>query len=259
MQSFFVLALGRSGTKFLASLLTQVEGATVHHEPWPYDHHLMRLRHAGGFDKVVDGLLRQRFDAMLAGERPAIYGEVNSYLRYEADWLQRQLDAQVIHLVRDGRAFVRSAYIREVFTDFEEDGPILPRDNDPFASAWAERSRFERLCWYWDHTNRMLADRVARRVKMEDLLQDYEVLRQQVLEPVGLQLDRTVWEQEVGRPKNTSSQFRWKQVAKRALGRRVPPPIDPLPHWTEWTVEQQTQFVRICGETMQRLGYETGF
>jgi hypothetical protein len=257
MKVFFVLALGRSGTKFLSSLLSADARGVVHHEPHPYDHKLLVLRHAGSFDTAVDQLLERRFAELLPEDgRQAFYGEVNSYLRYEVDWLRRRFDPLLVHLVRDGRAFVRSAWIRDIYTPWQSDGPVLPRDDDPYASRWGELSRFERICWCWHHTNAWLADRLERRVRFEDLLTSYELLRETILEPAGMEISADRWRQEIGRPKNTSRDFRLRRLARRwVVGDRHGPPPDPLPHWSEWSRDLDESFWRICGETMQRMGY----
>lgn len=250
-----MLALGRSGTHFLSSLLTGVDGATVHHEPHPYDPKLIWLRHGGRSNTVVDALLERRFAEMFGDDPPELYGEVNSYLRYEVDWLRRRFDPTLIHLVRDGRDFVRSAWIRDVYTPAENDGPILPHDDDPIAGRWHELDRFGRLCWYWDHTNRFLAERIDRCVQMEAILSSYEAFAEGVLEPTGLTVDRATWMARVARPSNTSARFRTRRLARRMLG-RAQPTREPLPPVAEWDAGRRALFAELCGETMRRLGYK---
>ena len=258
MRIFFVLALGRSGTKFLSSLLSKDSRGVVHHEPHDYDDKLLLLRHAGTFDQTVDRLLEERFAQLLPRQDGVeFYGEVNSYLRYEVDWLRRKFDPVLIHLVRDGRDFVRSAYIREVYTPRQHEGPILPRDGDPYAERWVELSRFQKLSWYWAHTNEYLGRRVPGFVRFEDLLADYATFEEKILRPTGVSISRQLWQREVGRPKNTSRRFRMRQMARRWLrGKRQGRPSRPLPPWKQWDDRLTTQFWEICGETMRRLGYE---
>lgn len=257
MRYFFILALGRSGTNFLATLLSQDTRGRVHHEPYRLDARFLNLRHAGVFGTTLDHLLEQRFSELLPqGEDLAFYGEVNSFLRYEVDWLRRRFDPVLIHLVRDGRDFVRSAYIRKVYTSFELDGPILPRDDDPYAARWAGMSRFQRLCWYWMHTNEFLASRCESFARFEDMLRDYDLFDSRVLQLTGVKIPRELWEREIGRPKNTSRDFRMKKMVREwVLGKRQGPSIEPLPSWKEWDAETTDQFWQICGDTMNRFGY----
>jgi hypothetical protein len=257
MRTFFILALGRSGTHFLATLLAQDGRGRVHHEPWPLDSRLMVLRRAGGFGKAIEPLLEERFAELMPAEgEAAFYGEVNSYLRYEAEWLRSRFDPVLIHLVRDGRDFVRSSYIRGVYTRNEPDGPILPRDDEPWAAEWGAMTRFDRLCWYWAHTNERLAATVGNPVRFEDLLRDYGIFRRRVLEPTGVEISEGTWRREIDHPRNTSRRYKMKTAAVRLLrGSDHLPRFDPLPPWREWDAARTARFWEICGPTMKRLGY----
>lgn len=249
---FFVLALGRSGTKFLTRLLATDPRATVVHE-LPQDAYLLSLRYAGSMNQVVDGMLARRFEDSLSGVSTPIYGEVNSYLRYETDWLTEQFSPVLIHLARDGRDVVRSAYPRPVYTPHEGQPPVVPKDTDPAAAKWTSMSRFEKLCWYWNHTNRMLRDRVPLLVRLEDILDDYDYFKSQLADRIGVQVPHAVWEAERGRPRNSSKVYRARQAAKTMLSRGSLP--SPLPHWREWSEELTSTFWDINGELMDELGY----
>lgn len=257
MRMFFIMALGRSGTSFLSSMLSRDSRGRVLHEPYPLDPRLIVLRYAGGFDGVVDHLLEKRFQELLPDpQHCSFYGEVNSYLRYEVDWLRERFDPAMIHLVRDGRDFVRSAYIRGVYTPLEPSGPIVPKDGDPYSGRWPRMSRFERLCWYWMHTNDYLASRLDSFVRLEDLLDNYGIFREQVLEPTGVRLSEQLWRREIDRPKNTSRAFRLRSRLVGLLrGRERVPDLRPLPPWSKWDDDLTARFWEICGPTMQRFGY----
>jgi hypothetical protein len=249
----FVLAQGRSGTAFLSELLAGAPRTLIRHEA-PGDAQILSLSRYGRSERAVDALLSKRFESLLPRDpRIEVYGEVNSFLRYNADWLRRRFDPVLLHVVRDGRAFVRSAWEREVLTSHQRQLPIVPTDDDPFAEAWPGMSRFERICWIWQHTNEMLGASVERHARLEDLLASHAAFRAALLEPLGLEIPEEVWRAAVKRPKNTSSGFRWRRWAASALGR--PGPGERLPHWTRWPAEQEERFWRICGKTMERFGY----
>ena len=257
MRIFFILALGRSGTNFLSSLLGGDTRGVVHHEPYPLDWHMHVLRHSGRFDQTLDGLMEARFEKMLPEEGSVeFYGEVNSFLRYEANWLRKRFDPTLVHLVRDGRDFVRSAYIRPVYTPLEDDGPILPKDGSEWAERWPKSSRFQKLCWYWTHSNQVLADSCENLARFEDLLRDYDEFDRRILGPTGVRVSREAWEREIARPKNTSRQYRMKQTVRKWLtGAKPEISFEPLPRWERWDPELTGQFWEICGPTMERLGY----
>jgi hypothetical protein len=256
VRTFFVLGVGRSGTAHLASLLGTDRRGIVHHEPYPCDRHLPVLRHAGTFGRAVDTLLEERFEKLLGRAADAeFYGEVNSYLRYEAEWLRQRFSPVLIHLVRDGRAFVRSAWIRPVYTAHASAPILVPRDDDPYADRWRTMSRFERLCWYWTHMNRHLKDRIDRTVRLEDLVADYDVFDRAIAHPTGLRITRHAWHAATASPRNTSGRYRVRQWARRLLPGRSAHPITPLPHWSDWSRDQTRAFKDIAGDLMGELGY----
>jgi hypothetical protein len=256
MNFFFILALGRSGTQFLASLLAKSPGALVYHEPAAEDPIYFGLRYAGDFKQVTDDYLEKRFRGLLPEDgQYEVYGEVNSYLRYEVDWLQRRFSPVLIHLVRDGRDFVRSAYTREVYT-IKDKNPLVPRDSDPYAQKWSNMNRFQKLCWYWTHTNEFLFSKLKQTVRLEKLVTDYGYFKERILEPTGLQVSFAAWSREVKKPKNTSQ----RRVLKKKIKRIVffwekPQPLQSIPPWSKWDTEKKEQFHEICAETMTKLGY----
>lgn len=255
MKCFFVLSLGRSGTQLFANLLNRDTRAVVHHEPYRWDAQLFSLRAAGGFGEVLDGLLADRFVDLTgrAGDVD-IYGEVNSYLRLETEWLRDNLAAQILYLARDGRDFVTSAYGRTAYTAWEMQLPIVPSDGDPAAREWRKMDRFERLCWYWAHTNQMLLSE-GNVMQMEKLISDWNYFREGLLEPTGVAVSETDWRRAVARPKNTSLEYRVKARVRRLTGRSGPAVRKPLGRWTTWSDEQLSAFWKICGGTMLELGY----
>lgn len=256
MKKFFILSMGRAGTKMLSTLLDLVPRAIVRHEPDKMDVKLIGLRNAGCFDLALDGLLEQRFQRVLPNDSACeIYGEVNSYLRYESDWLRDRLDAQVLFVCRDGRDFVRSAYGRAVYTDLDGQMMIVPKDHDPAARNWAGYDRFERLCWYWAHTNEILLDRVGHPIQMERVLSEYEYFEERILSPLEIRIDRDLWAKEVSRPRNTSRSNARRDLLKDLVRFKRPVPRPSLPRWTEWNREQDKRFWEIAGSVMERLGY----
>ena len=257
MKYFFFLSMGRTGTRFLAALLGKAPGTLVYHEPVKEDRVYFGLRYAGNFDRVVDNYLERRFrDLIASGGKHKVYGEINSYLRCEADWLKKKFDPVLFHLVRDGRDFVRSAYTRDVYTPREKKLVTVPKDHDPYADKWDKMTRFRKLCWYWKHSNEFLLSKIDRTVLLEKLLTDYDYFKDNVLSPLGLNIPFNTWQTEVKKPRNTSKKnILRKKVKGTVLFWKKEALIKPLPHWTRWNKIQIRQFNEICGETMEKLGY----
>jgi hypothetical protein len=257
MKIFFILALGRSGTQFLASLLARSPDALVYHEPMPEDQVYFGLRHTGNFNKVLDGYLERRFRQLLPNDdNYRVYGEVNSFLRCETDWLKNRFDPVLIHLVRDGRDYVRSAYTRAVYTIYDKSRAIVPPDRDPYAGEWDRMNRFQKLCWYWMHTNEFLNSEIRGFVRFEDLIRDYEYFKHSILEPTGLDISYELWKSQRNKPRNTSKRRNLRKRIKQKLYFRKPTEIiRPIPHWSRWDDLKTGQFDEICGETMKKFGY----
>jgi hypothetical protein len=257
MRYFFITGLGRSGSAFLANLLAQDPAARVEHEPFPDDNLHLPLAYYGGAGASVRDYVRRRraeIESRTAGT-VGLYGEVNSLLRYFTDDLRQVFDdPPLLFLVRDGRRYVESAYVRNVYTPEAGHAHIVPKDGDPWASDWSGFGRFEKLCWYWQHTNEHLAAQLGTFVRFEDLLRGYDVLRDRVLAPTGVRIEEAVYRAEVGRPRNTKEDFARRRFGSRLrLGRR--PTIPPDRHLGPWTPAMDASFEAICGATMRRFGY----
>lgn len=113
---FFILALGRSGTTFLAKLLHQIPNTVVFHEPVQED--FKAYREAFNNPLAAKWYIhtfrkKEIYLRMRENHHVKSYGEVNSALRRHVEALKRAFpQATFIHLVRDGRDVVRSMMSR---------------------------------------------------------------------------------------------------------------------------------------------------
>jgi len=261
-KTFFILALGRSGTKFLATLLNRAKFSgdlLVQHEPWEYDHNMPSLSYYGGDSTVISGMLDQRFKEIFNNLGSIkCYGEVNSYLRYNTDWLVERYNPDLIHLVRDGREFVRSAFIRNVYTPQQFGLPIVPKDSDPYSGLWEEMNRFQKLCWLWKHSNEYLNENIiGSPVRFESIISDYGYFKTRILEPLNLELPYHIWEVEKSIPRNTSMTYLIKSNLKNLIFRQKRMYLkDSIGKWSDWSNEMKDDFKKICGEMMMIMGYE---
>ena len=239
---FFILGLGRSGTRFLARLLDQTADAQVVHEPLRAD--FVAYRRAFHNDDEAQRYLRQfrkKEIYLRARERRTdIYGEVNSLLRRHAAALQETFPkATLLHLIRDGRDVIRSMMARRTLMPGDPSTiGIRPADNDPWAEKWPEMDRFSQLCWYWRTENRYLRKTIqGPAVQFELILNEYDYFQARVLEPCHLELPSTVWQQAVERPTNVTMHHQ-------------------LPPWEAWSPSRRQTFLQICGEEMEENGYK---
>jgi hypothetical protein len=151
--------------------------------------------------------------------------------------------ATIIHIVRDGRAFVRSGLGRDYYGPSDRfprlAAPDLPAD--PWRAAWEGWDPAQKCAWLWARQNQMIradgADLATYHLfRFEDVFGSPAGLRAllRVLDP---QLDLS------------------DAALSAALARKVnaqPPDAPPVP----WTAAQETAFWEIAGPEMARYGYE---
>lgn len=238
---FFVLACGRSGTNFLARLLNRDPNATVKHEPVPEDF-VFCSRYRDHPRKMRAYLEYRKRRILRLVCRCRRYGEVTPALSLCAPTLAEAFPrAQFIHLVRDGRAVVRSLMSRGAFQPHRYLLPGFnppPSKDDPLRDEWHTLSRFQKLCWQWVRRNESIREAVDTFVTLEELLSDYTYFRTNVTDPLELHVSRETWHEATHRPTNTTKEY-------------------AIPHWSEWSAERVRQFQDICGELMDDFGYGT--
>ena len=89
----------------------------------------------------------------------------------------------------------------------------------------------------WQYENQYLRRHIAQRARFEDITSSYRLFCLQILEPLGIKLDETVWKAAVRCPENVTEN-------------------DMVGTWDDWPRDQQHQFLRICGTEMKEYGYE---
>ncbi|MCA9260929.1 MAG: sulfotransferase [Planctomycetales bacterium] len=242
-QVFFVLSTGRTGSRWLAGLLNTCQNASVFHEPirWEQWAHREAIEQPESAESYIQQFRLKEIYLRVAGrpdERP-VYGEVNGCLRRHAAAIASNLpQAVLLHVVRDGRDFVRSVCTRGTFAGAHPvyTGLRPPLDSE-WPKDWSALSEFERACWMWANENSHLAAHVPTSLRFEDLVGSYEAFADGVLAPLQLDVPRAAWDAARTRPDNASTGVQ-------------------APHWTEWTASQSDTFWSICGEQMKRYGYQ---
>ena len=242
----FVMGSGRSGTQLLSDLLDSAGTATVFHEP--------------NFREDVSTLDTLRRNPELAVqywqefrsmevyrrwmEKPVaqIYGEVNGTIRYQAPAIKQVFPkAKMLLVVRDGRGFVRSVMGWPQFYGPESTGAyaLTPLPDDPYLDEWSHMSRFEKICWSLNDTNIFLMRHIEKNrwLQLERLTSDYDYFTEFFAHYVDIEIPYDFWHARVNvKSKNATQDYKF-------------------PAWQDWSEEQKKVFVRICGETMSKLGY----
>lgn len=236
---FFVLAMGRSGTKFLSSLLNS-NSIKVVHERFP---DILFYQLAYRNEKLADNYFipyrKNIIDKELRNSSISYYGEVNGLLRRHCNTIHRLYpNSTIIHLVRDGRDVVRSMMSRKSFKWYDIGTRFVhPLKNDPYWSKWHSMSRFEKLCWYWMIDNNYLRLNCKFQIEFEKIISDYNYYKLNVLNLIGIEQTKDSWGNLVKKPKNVTKKY-------------------SFPHWSKWSQKNKDSFINICSKEMESLGYD---
>lgn len=239
---FFIVSTGRTATVWLSHLLDKVDSCHVCHEPIPPNASIphrdvcIRPESATGHIKF-----RKKEIYYRCRKEPdfSTYGEVNGGLRRHVKALSEQIPhARIVHVVRDGRDVVRSVVSRPVFTDnhpIYKENFVLPT-GEMSPDQFKKLSRFEKICWSWKVENKYMRENTNLRARFEDITTSYELFKAQILAPLGLELNKSIWEQSIGK-RNKTGRF-------------------TLGPWQDWSQEERDIFEGICGEEMAEYGYD---
>ncbi len=240
---FFIVSTGRTGSAWLSRLLNTAKGAFVEHEPvlWEQAAHLEAINDPLAAEHYVrDFRLKHMYLRWRSGPKPeaVTIGEVNSAVRRHVEALQNHLPGvQFVHVVRDGRDFVRSIMSRGTYSGMH---PVyrdfVPPAVDEYSERWASLTEFEKCCWVWQWSNKDLRGIIGKTVRFEDLLSSYAILSESVLQPLEIDVPEGTWRDSVAKPTNTTS--------KHSMGK-----------WKTWTDEQRHTFCAICEDEMRMYDY----
>lgn len=237
---FFITGMGRSGSTFLANLIDQITDISVHHETFTdYKALISAYYEPESAKKYFDGRRGKIIAIRIKQSKCKVYGEVNSLLRYHVNVIRNFHDAEILHLVRDGRLVVRSIMNRKAFTyeDQKHTGLIKPLPGDEYRGIWPEMDRFAKVCWYWSSTCSFLLKQRLRVIRLEDIINSYELFESQVAYPLQIHVPYELWLKEKDKPRNMNE--------KRSF-----------PMWPNWSIDQKRIFINMCGDIMMNLGYE---
>jgi hypothetical protein len=155
----FVLSTGRCGTKFLSELLNNFNNIKAYHEAKPHMelfcndifyynkknyNDLIFIFNSIRYILILDSYIKNK-----------IYFESNHALTFFAYAIKNCFNnAKFIHIIRDPRTFVRSAFIRDWYTDSSiwDVGRLMMENK----KIWNKLDRIEKISWLWYTTNQYI-------------------------------------------------------------------------------------------------------
>jgi len=240
---FLITGSGRSGTKWLATLLNLAANGVTKHEPVKEDFlaHKQAIENENYIRSYVNNFrLRVIFWNNILLKRDRIYGESNSLLRLHVGYLKEVLpNMKLIHLVRDPRKVIRSQLNRGAFAAIHPvyGGLKLPVVDD-FTRLWDTKTDLEKACYCWLQDNKRLRLEINNSVRFEDIVNNFEHCKERVLDPLGLKLSKKVWQEQVNKKVNASKTY------------------DKYPEFSKWSNNDQDTLLKICGDEMSKYEYE---
>ncbi len=255
----FVLTTGRSGSKFLASLLNLSPDIRAYHEPKPALQYFSNFAYQHQDDKrllttMIDAARMELvLEAYIHGK---IFVESNQCSTFFApvikDLFRR---SKFVHLVRHPGDFVRSA-ARKGFHQNDsiwEAGRVRMKDTD----TWDRLGQLERLSWLWktshqfieDFKTQIKADRIMT-CRIEDILHETTVV-QTLLDFIGAD---TI-------PAETIQEVQQIKINELRIGPDEPPNMKKVAHFPTYPVwdQQMKELLRhYSGQLAEIYGYDLG-
>jgi hypothetical protein len=255
-QPILIISTGRTGTIFFSRLFADLypDAASYHERGASRPIQILTNLHFSHlFPK--NGLI-VAWKLLKGGEIEScdkkIHIDANCFL-YGLAALAPELypNLKVIHIIRDPRSYVtshlnfsnqkRTSYIANHFVPFWQPNPFLVGEL-PISKIFSF-TRFEKFCWIWDFKNRVMESLEKSptpylRVRFEDLFKtkDPEVIFSKITDFIGLR-------------RVTGIRDRFREPANTSA-------TTDFPEWPEWTPQQAWQLHSLCGERMNKYGYE---
>jgi len=231
---FLVTSTGRTGTTWLAALLDRIDDCRVVHEPLPVEQsaHVQALQDPESAKNYMLGFRLRDMAWRLQDDPCSIYGEVNGAVRRHVQPLRELLPhIRVIHLVRNPRDVVISMLNRAALTEDDKVYSELDHPATIESAKWLSMDRFAKLCWLWSADNAYLRKHTDGRAYFEEITRDFASFREQILEPLELQLDERVWSEHLQLDRNATlkpddQHHTWTQQQEAVFEQLVQPELE---------------------------------
>ena len=246
----FISSSGRSGSTSIVEALSKIENVSAHHGP--KNKHFERinclryLNRRGGSgassDQVISKLKKYRDPLIKQVESEGkVYIESSWFISAMLpELVQLYPNAKIVHLVRDGRDFVRSGMNRFWFSGKQSD---LKRVGIWTRDKWSPpalcETRFQKICWLWAEQQRVM----QAGLKEIPLKNNFGVVRFEDLVSSGL----GEFINKLGIKGGTG-------ITMQTLNRTKKNFI--IPHWRDWTAEMKEDARRHMGAELNLFRYK---
>lgn len=281
---FFIVSTGRTATKFLAKTLNHLHTEIYAcHEPKPK---LIKLKWEFGVNKISLGKSINKFllkrVKLLKNINNSIYIESNPYLLFLVPLIERIFSSyKIVHIIRDGRNWVRSALNRGVYTSFLEKLPNLLLKilksypiseiweiryirkyfskfyrnlwrfraydfyKDDYKYRWNIMTPFEKLSWMWMKFNQYMYNLSKKNPNI--ITVHFEAIFDKSREFIGAKKILNFFDLDSYWPDFKKFLLTLAKINKTKNYH--------VPHWKDWTHETKERFDDIAGNVMRLYNY----
>ncbi len=247
MKYVFVTGMGRSGTKFLSSLLSLDENIISKHEYIGNREYWLLSWYLGGF--YSKSILESNKREIEKKFNTNMFIDVNGYLSDSTEMLNEVFtNSKIFHLVRNPKSVVPSIMIRR------DDNRIhkIPKDKTG-VDSWQKMSKLEQVCLNWVQTTEDLLKSNTDLLIFEKLVSDYSYFREKILNPLKIRISRNQYESFVSKKINRTRSWLYRFLYAKYKGK---PMINKKITFRDLSTKENQMFLSICHDTMVKLGYE---
>ncbi len=249
IDKYFIISTGRTGTQFLARFFNEFKSVYSVHEPKPdfvklgVDYAYGQVDKSKAVKKIERGRRAICKDVKRHGKD--MYVESNNRVFSLIGALDEVFDDyKIIHIVRDGRDYVRSGMSRDWWYTDKDWNPRMKASefkDDPYRDKWEDMSRFEKICWRWQKKDGIIYESLIDkdnfiRLKFEDIFKDEDYAGiYEMGEYIGLENEEI------------------KKNIEKMMDRKINATKEyEIDKWPEWTEEMIETFEEIAGDHMKK-------
>lgn len=248
INKYFIISTGRTGTKFLAKFFNEIGNSIAVHEPNP-DFLKLAINYAQNQVKKEEAkekldLYRRPLAKKMKRSSFNNYIESNNRLFSLIKPLTDVYEnLEIIHIVRDGRDYVRSGMSRDWYTPNDNELRLKSSmfSDDPYFNIWDKMSRFEKICWRWQKKDNFIYEDLKKvenfiRIKFRDIFnsKDHNGLFK-IADYVGISKTKTakMIDEMINEKVNNNKKYE-------------------IPRWPEWSKNKRKKFNQIAGKHMNK-------
>ena len=252
MNFSFITGMGRSGTKFISSLIALDKNVISYHEHFGNREYWLASWYLGNMYSV-QFLKKQKLNTLSSLNNENIPNETmlvdsNSYLQDSIDAVNLVFESpKIFHLVRDPRKVIPSLINRRSDRRMHK----IPK-NEIGISNWLGMNKLEQVCTNWAETTQELLNSSAETIKFEKCINDYSYVDKVLFKPLGLKIDKNKYNLLKSKKINKTRGKLYRYLYAKLKGKHF---INTNIKFSDLKNDELEIFYDICGKVMNDLNY----